>query len=232
MPASKFVNVLAILRKTLSLKQGELAELAGCSVSTIQAIEVNKLQLSRSLAARISVTTGANLEWLLANDVAVPMPPLSPRLPYRVGDSESVEQQDYAATVDILIDAFCRLFAAARRLPPGSRLGTLQLIIANELVRLRENEKADPAASPFFWGPRELFQYFKSRTEFVDPELTGMLDLDYLIRTANPQADLDFVQSMSLKPPPLSPSELKKMKAVAAKSRNRRKDQRRTRQSA
>jgi transcriptional regulator with XRE-family HTH domain len=74
MPASKFVNVLAILRKSLSLKQGELAELAGCSISTIQAIEVNKLKLSKSLASRISLETGADLDWLLANDVTVPMP--------------------------------------------------------------------------------------------------------------------------------------------------------------
>jgi transcriptional regulator with XRE-family HTH domain len=74
MPASKFVNVLAILRKSLSLKQGELAELAGCSVSTVQAIEVNKLRLSRSLAARISLQTGADMDWLLANDVSVPIP--------------------------------------------------------------------------------------------------------------------------------------------------------------
>ena len=74
MPASKFVNVLAVLRKQLSLKQGELAELAGCSISTIQAIEVDKLKLSKSLASRISLQTGANLDWLLANDVSVPMP--------------------------------------------------------------------------------------------------------------------------------------------------------------
>jgi transcriptional regulator with XRE-family HTH domain len=74
MPASKFVNVLAILRKSLGLKQGELAELIGCSISTIQSIEVNKLKLSKSLASRISLETGADLDWLLNNDVSVPMP--------------------------------------------------------------------------------------------------------------------------------------------------------------
>jgi transcriptional regulator with XRE-family HTH domain len=74
MPASKYAHVLAILRKSLGLKQSELAEMVGCSAVTIQSVEVNRLKLSKSLASRISMETGADLDWLLANDVSVPMP--------------------------------------------------------------------------------------------------------------------------------------------------------------
>jgi DNA-binding XRE family transcriptional regulator len=56
------------------LKQSELAELVGCSTVTIQSVEVNRLKLSKSLAARISLQTGADMDWLLANDVNIPMP--------------------------------------------------------------------------------------------------------------------------------------------------------------
>jgi transcriptional regulator with XRE-family HTH domain len=74
MPASKRSHVLAILRDNLSLKQNELAQLAGCSPSTIQSIELNRLAISPSLAARISAATGADLNWLQANDLSKPMP--------------------------------------------------------------------------------------------------------------------------------------------------------------
>jgi transcriptional regulator with XRE-family HTH domain len=232
MSASKNVHTLAILREKLGIKQSDLARMGGVALSSIQSIEANRLGLSKQLAARICVATGADLEWILANDVAVPMPPLTPRLPYRVGDGEGVEQQDYAATVDVLIDGFCRLFAAARRLSPSSRRGALQLIIAQELDRLRKSEKADPEAQPFFTAPKELFEYFKSRTDSVDADLIAMLNLDQLISNANTQAEKDFVESMMLKPAPYSPSELKKMKTIAAKSQKRQKDQLRTRVSA
>jgi transcriptional regulator with XRE-family HTH domain len=76
MPTSKQAHVLAILRKHLYLKQTELAELANCSVPTIQSIELNRLSLSPGLAARISAATGADFDWLRRNDVNQPMPPV------------------------------------------------------------------------------------------------------------------------------------------------------------
>jgi transcriptional regulator with XRE-family HTH domain len=232
MSASKNAHTLAILRVKLGLTQADLARIGGVAISSIQSIEALRLGLSKQLAARIAVNTGADLEWLLANDVDAPIPELAPRLPYRVGNDEGLEQQDYTATVDILVDGFCRLFAAARRLAPSSRRGTLQLIIANELDRLRKAEKADPEAQPFFAAPKELFEYFKSRADFVDADLFGMLNLDHLIGVANTQTEKDFIESMMLKPAPYSPSEEKKLKAIASKSRKRRKDSRRTRASA
>ena len=134
------------------------------------------------------------------------MPPIAPKYPYSVEGEHTTEQQDYAATVNILVDGFCRLFAAARRLEPSSRRGTLQLIIANELDRLRKTEKADPKSAAFWSAPKELFQYVKTRADFLDPALTGMLNLNNLIQTANTKAELDYVESVALKPALLLPN--------------------------
>ena len=107
MSASKNVHTLAILREKLGLKQSDLARMGGVALSSIQSIEGLRLPLSRQLAARIAVSTGANLEWLLANDVTVPMPQLAPPLPIPAdGDEDTAQQQDYAATVNILVDGF------------------------------------------------------------------------------------------------------------------------------
>ena len=75
MPASKQAHVLAILRKNLGLKQIDLAKMVSTSLDTIQSVETNRLALSKSLAERISAFTGADLAWLLANDLSAPMPP-------------------------------------------------------------------------------------------------------------------------------------------------------------
>ena len=114
------------------------------------------------------------------------------------------------------------MFAVARQLAPSSRRGTLQLIIANELDRLRKSEKADSKAQPFWSAPKELFQDVKSRAESMDPDLTGMLNLNNLIKTANTKAELDYIESVALKPA-LLPSELKKLKEIETKPRKRQK---------
>ena len=186
MPASKFVNVLAILRKTLSLKQSELAELAGCSVSTIQAIEVNKLKLSGSLAARISVTAGVDMDWLLRNNVNEPMPPLPPM-------KEPGPLRDYVCTICLLGDVFSRLFAAARRIKTSGARRALELIIAAELDTLKKTPH-DPKAEPMNPTSREVFQYF-NESMTLDPRLAALLDLDHLIQTAKPQAKLKLEDS-------------------------------------
>lgn len=62
---------LAVLRAIAGLTQGELARLIGVSRPTIQAIELAKLALSRRLAERISLHTGANKTWLLNNKYKV-----------------------------------------------------------------------------------------------------------------------------------------------------------------
>src|SRR5258708_3228597 len=120
MPASKRSHVLAILRANLDLKQSELAQLVGCSLPTIQSIELNRLALSPSLAARISTATGADLDWLRANDLRRPLPPIR------------------ALTVqNKLIQAFTNLFAHARLIPERSERETLALYIGWELNRLK-----------------------------------------------------------------------------------------------
>src|SRR5260221_9475145 len=102
MPASKRSHVLAILRKNLALRQTELAEMVGCSVATIQSIEVGRLKLSKSLAERISMATGADANWLLRNDVSEPMPPR----PFYMANVESTGLQTYVYKISFLIDVF------------------------------------------------------------------------------------------------------------------------------
>ena len=73
MRRSKEYHVLAILRvKELGLTQKEMADLAGCSRATIQAVELTELTLSESLALRISDATGVDSNWLLQNDLKAP----------------------------------------------------------------------------------------------------------------------------------------------------------------
>jgi transcriptional regulator with XRE-family HTH domain len=62
---------LAVLRAIAGLTQGELAELVRTSRPTIQAVELGKLPLSRRLAERISLHTGASMVWLLDNKYKV-----------------------------------------------------------------------------------------------------------------------------------------------------------------
>lgn len=61
---------LARLRLTIGCGQKEMAALAGCSASAIQAVELGKLSLSEELARRISAATGVDVGWLLDNDLS------------------------------------------------------------------------------------------------------------------------------------------------------------------
>ena len=72
-PMNEPKHTLAVLRRTIELEQKQMADLLGCSLPTIQAIEYGKLKLSPSLAETISTQAGVGLEWLLSNDVSKPI---------------------------------------------------------------------------------------------------------------------------------------------------------------
>lgn len=65
---------VAVLRKDLGLLQKEFAEIVGCSLATIQSVELGRLELSQKLAARISERTGVSMEWLLRGKAKRPIP--------------------------------------------------------------------------------------------------------------------------------------------------------------
>ena len=72
MRPSKNSHVLAALRKCLSLRQQDLADLAYCSRSLIQSVELGNTPLSIELAKKISTATGVRIDWLLENDRSKP----------------------------------------------------------------------------------------------------------------------------------------------------------------
>src|ERR1043166_3670127 len=55
---------LAILRRTIGLKQKEMADLLECSLPTIQAIEYGKLMISEKLVGLIAYKTGVSTLWI------------------------------------------------------------------------------------------------------------------------------------------------------------------------
>ncbi len=73
MRASKMQHPLALLRRALDLSQKELADLAGCSTSAIQRIELNGLKLSEAMAASIAIRTGVGFQWLMSGNPGVPI---------------------------------------------------------------------------------------------------------------------------------------------------------------
>ena len=64
---------LARLRLFLGLGQKEMADLLGCSKSTIQQIELVKMAISPSLAARATQITGISGQWLRDANPKTPM---------------------------------------------------------------------------------------------------------------------------------------------------------------
>jgi len=149
MPASKYSHVLALLRDALALKQTELAKMADCSVATVQSVELGRLKLSNALAARIGAATGVDLDWLRANDLNQPVPPIR------------------ALTVqNEVIDHFRELFDFTRTHVRGSERETLILYIAWELNRL----KSAPALP-------ELTPEEERRFEELDRKLATIPDL-------------------------------------------------------
>jgi len=74
MSASKFQHNLARLRKQLGLSQFEVANLVGCSKTTIQSVELCRLELSAHLATRLQAALGVPADWFLANNLKSPIP--------------------------------------------------------------------------------------------------------------------------------------------------------------
>ena len=86
-PSSKR-HPVAVLRIFLKLGQKEFADMIGCSVSTIQSIELgkNRLNLSNDLAMRIGINTGVSIGWLLDGD---------PKAPIVTGRNSSYSLEDF-----------------------------------------------------------------------------------------------------------------------------------------
>jgi DNA-binding XRE family transcriptional regulator len=183
MPASKRSHVVAVLRKNLALRQPELAKMVGCSVATIQSIEVGRLKLSESLASRIWAATGCDRDWLLRNDVSVPMPPR----PFFLKGVASSGLQSYVMTITLLIDVFSRLFAEARKLDKTGARDELELLLSKELEALKKTIK-EPGAVPLQSASKDVFQYFDAYPDELPTELENLLNLDYLIEIA-PECD-------------------------------------------
>lgn len=68
MRRSPLRHPLAVLRIGLGMGQRQLAGLLGCSVATVQAIELQRLSLSGRLAQVASDQTGISAGWLLRGD--------------------------------------------------------------------------------------------------------------------------------------------------------------------
>src|SRR5580693_3995900 len=128
MPTSVKRHNLARLRQELSLTQTDLAGMIGRTQATIKAIETGKLALSENLAALIANTLGTDKQWLLNNDLSVPMPPRE-----YVSAKLSPEEHAYDCTYVLLLELFSRLFAVARRLREGDYRKLLPIYIQNQL---------------------------------------------------------------------------------------------------
>jgi DNA-binding XRE family transcriptional regulator len=201
MPVSKLSHVLAVLRKNLALRQSELAQMVGCSVQTIQSIEVGRLKLSESLASRIWAATGCDKEWLLRNDLSEPMPPR----PFFIKDAESFGLQTYVSTITLLVDVFSRLFAEVRKLEKTGGRDELERLLVIELETLKRTDK-DQNATPLHSADKDEFRYFDRYPWELPKELQNLLNLDHLIETAPERLSQENVspeaQTESSLPPP------------------------------
>jgi DNA-binding XRE family transcriptional regulator len=203
MPASKFSHVLSVLRKNLALRQTELAKMVGCSVNTITSIEVGRLKLSESLARRIAVVTGCDEQWLLANDISVPIPKRPFYLAIAAAQSSPAAQRSghfrweqqlpggggsreriYVYTIYLLIDVFSRLFAEARKLEKTSIRNVLEDCIRRELVTL-EKTQTEPDARPLYSVSKDTLRLFHKQHFKLPTELLNLgIDLEYMIETS------------------------------------------------
>lgn len=86
---------LARLRLFLGLSQKEMADLAGCSVHTIQSVELGRgrLALSEELARRISTATGVHFRWLWENNLKADIVRAPDGSPFTKSEFEHVQAQ-------------------------------------------------------------------------------------------------------------------------------------------
>jgi DNA-binding XRE family transcriptional regulator len=178
MPASLRRHNLARLREELGISQTDLAQWVGRSWSAIKAIETGKLALSPELAALIASTTGTDKNWLLANDLSAPMPPLE-----RVSARLAPQNQAYGYTLALLHHLIDRIFASIRRLRPTPSRDRLQIYIAKQFEILFKTEQ-EPDAAPFHLPRISMLEFFKAHPEFMDPDLSGAINIEYILREA------------------------------------------------
>ena len=72
MRTSSKQTTVAVLRSIVGVKVQEMSEILGCSVATINSLEIGRLNLSVLMAQKIVHETGIALRWLLYGDVSAP----------------------------------------------------------------------------------------------------------------------------------------------------------------
>jgi DNA-binding XRE family transcriptional regulator len=187
MPVSVRRHNLVRLREELNLTQATFAGWIGRSVATVKAIETAALKLSPRLATLISAVTGADKEWLLRNNLAEPMPPLSPRSG-RLRKGEKT----YDSTLLLLTAVFECLCDSLRLLKP-STAKTQTVEVFEKLLKTVEKPeyKLELALEVISPCTVEAAEYFASHPQEFDPELANLLNADYLLRSVHQRVKRD-----------------------------------------
>jgi DNA-binding XRE family transcriptional regulator len=172
MPPSVRRHNLARIRDQLSLTQADLANLVGCSLPTIKAVETGKLALSESLASRISQALDfLDKDWLLKNDLDSPVPPiLRPR---------SVQEDAHAV---VLNELFSRLFAVVAKMDKERARLMIELSLATELDALRKEHVPRPDGEPKHIAQSAAIRYFIKNPERFDPDLKEWVNFKGLLK--------------------------------------------------
>ncbi len=95
--------MLVFLREALGMRQKDFANCLEIPQHTLRDIELGKDPLSLSLAHRIACKTGVSKEWLLANQLDIPVPEdIAQRMKERRARMESVKN-DLEKSMDQII---------------------------------------------------------------------------------------------------------------------------------
>jgi DNA-binding XRE family transcriptional regulator len=178
MPVSVRRHNLQRLRQELNVTQETLAGWIGRSTATIKAVEIGKLALSENLATLIASVTGADKEWLLRNNLSEPISPL-----IRMSAKMSPQEQAYGYTFALLQHLFDRLFAALARMQPSPIRKSLEIFIKATMAALEEKGQI-PDCEYGLDVSVDTFEFFKAHPENLDPDLAGVINIDYLIKDA------------------------------------------------
>jgi len=174
MPPSVVRHNLARVRGQLSLTQGDLATLVGCSLATIKAVEIGKLALSEGLASRISQALEIwDKDWLLKNDLSAPLPPvLRPR---------SNEEDAQAA---VIVELFTRLFAAVAKMDKHRSRLMIELSVASQLDTLRkEHLPRAHGELPDTIVPPGAIRWLIDNPNWFDQDLREIVNLEGLLKS-------------------------------------------------
>ena len=94
------------------MEQWRFAEKVGCSKETIRKIEKGQIKLSDELALKISLATGVDRSWLLANDLSVPPTSRFGRYQYSREDFSRAQMESNANIPQLLPAAWLLKFHA------------------------------------------------------------------------------------------------------------------------